>query len=61
MINVLSLLINGISVQDYQKFIIAFIFLMDDEIHHIILQSLLYSWVIGAGKNGFISALLVIL
>lgn len=44
-------------VQDYQKFIIAFIFLMDDEIDTPFFTEFALFMGRGAGKNGFISAI----
>ncbi|WP_436871452.1 terminase TerL endonuclease subunit [Staphylococcus pseudoxylosus] len=44
-------------VQDYQKFIIAFIFLMDDEIDTPYFTEFALFMGRGAGKNGFISAI----
>lgn len=44
-------------VQDYQKFIIAFIFLIDDEIDTPFFTEFALFMGRGAGKNGFISAI----
>lgn len=44
-------------VQDYQKFIIAFVFLMDDEIDTPYFTEFALFMGRGAGKNGFISAI----